>query len=283
MTTGKTIQIFMPLGDQDGVRKASFPRESKVELYQVPRPKLKEAFARDALRKPGLYFLVAPDEFRGGQAYIGESDNCAERISYHHTDKKTNWDWHYALVCVSPEFNKAHVRWLEWHFLNEAKKAKRYQLLNPNSPRQPNIDEAMLSDLMHDVEAIRTLCDILGFPFISIPRSAESSEKYWCKGKQAEGVGGPTANGFMVYKGSLAMAQLVKSTDATVVRRHAELVRNKVLVPTDDGTLRFVQDYEFTSPSTAAAVVLGRSANGWPEWKDKAGRTLDEVKRKAAV
>lgn len=32
--------------------------------------------------------------------------------------------------------------------------------------------------------------------------------------------------------------------------------------------------------STAAALVLGRSANGWTEWKDAEGRTLDEVRRK---
>jgi len=37
------------------------------------------------------------------------------------------------------------------------------------------------------------------------------------------------------------------------------------------------QDYVFTSPSTAAAVVLGRSANGRIEWKDARGRTLKEL------
>ncbi|WP_419195173.1 DUF4357 domain-containing protein, partial [Novipirellula herctigrandis] len=31
--------------------------------------------------------------------------------------------------------------------------------------------------------------------------------------------------------------------------------------------------------STAAAVVLGRNANGWVEWKDKNGATLSEVHR----
>ena len=36
----------------------------------------------------------------------------------------------------------------------------------------------------------------------------------------------------------------------------------------------FVQDYAFRSPSTAAAVTLGRNANGRTEWKDGQGRTL---------
>lgn len=35
--------------------------------------------------------------------------------------------------------------------------------------------------------------------------------------------------------------------------------------------------YVFSSPSTAAAVVLGRSANGRTQWKDEKGRTLKEL------
>ena len=42
---------------------------------------------------------------------------------------------------------------------------------------------------------------------------------------------------------------------------------------------KFTSNYIFSSPSGAAAVVLGRSANGWLEWKYQDGRTLDEVKR----
>ena len=38
--------------------------------------------------------------------------------------------------------------------------------------------------------------------------------------------------------------------------------------------LAFTQDYTFSSPSTAASVVLGRSANGRLEWKDAQGRAL---------
>ena len=38
----------------------------------------------------------------------------------------------------------------------------------------------------------------------------------------------------------------------------------------------------FSSPSAAACFVLGASANGWTEWKDKSGRTLDELFRRQA-
>jgi hypothetical protein len=39
----------------------------------------------------------------------------------------------------------------------------------------------------------------------------------------------------------------------------------------------FEQDYLFSSPSTAAGVVLGRSANGRTEWKTKEGKTLKAI------
>ncbi len=43
----------------------------------------------------------------------------------------------------------------------------------------------------------------------------------------------------------------------------------------------FTRDHLFASPSMAAMALMGRSANGWVEWKAANGRTLDELKRQA--
>ena len=43
----------------------------------------------------------------------------------------------------------------------------------------------------------------------------------------------------------------------------------------------FTRDHLFASPSMAAMAVMGRSANGWIEWENPQGRTLDEVKRQS--
>lgn len=55
------------------------------------------------------------------------------------------------------------------------------------------------------------------------------------------------------------------------------LVSQGVLVEIPGGFLQFTQDYVFTSPSRAAEVILGRSANGRTEWKNSAGKTLKEL------
>ena len=43
---------------------------------------------------------------------------------------------------------------------------------------------------------------------------------------------------------------------------------------------QFEEDFIFDSCSTAGGVVLGRATNGWTTWKNKEGKTLDEIKRK---
>ena len=42
------------------------------------------------------------------------------------------------------------------------------------------------------------------------------------------------------------------------------------------------QDYEFRSPSSAAAAMEGHASNGRVEWHDKDGRTLKEIQAAAA-
>jgi len=47
----------------------------------------------------------------------------------------------------------------------------------------------------------------------------------------------------------------------------------------DGSILTFKENHIFNSPSAAAAAVLARKANGWTEWKDQSGNTLDQLKR----
>jgi uncharacterized protein DUF4357 len=61
-----------------------------------------------------------------------------------------------------------------------------------------------------------------------------------------------------------------------------ELVGNGVMVA-DGAGYRFSQDYVFSSPSAAATVILGRSANGRTEWKDAQGRTLKALQEQEAA
>ena len=56
----------------------------------------------------------------------------------------------------------------------------------------------------------------------------------------------------------------------------SRLVEDGTLVE-DRDHLRFTRDTEFSSPSAAATVVHGGSANGLLAWKSTAGKTLKEL------
>ena len=77
----------------------------------------------------------------------------------------------------------------------------------------------------------------------------------------------------MVKAGSQAAGQVVPSMAPSLVAKLQELIDLGVLVQ-QGGDHVFTQEYVFSSPSTAASVVLGRSANGRLEWKDAQGRAL---------
>ena len=59
-------------------------------------------------------------------------------------------------------------------------------------------------------------------------------------------------------------------TSSAILRE--KLIDDGVIV---DGT--FVSDYEFSSTSAAASVILGQSASGMTAWKDEAGRKLETL------
>jgi hypothetical protein len=85
-------------------------------------------------------------------------------------------------------------------------------------------------------------------------------------------------DGFVVFEGSIARIEIAPSAVQSLRPQREKLLASGVLEERA-GVYVFTQDFLFTSPSTAAAIVLGRSANGWLEWKDLEGKTLDDIFR----
>ncbi len=55
-----------------------------------------------------------------------------------------------------------------------------------------------------------------------------------------------------------------------------ELVNSETIIEEQE-KLILSEDILFSSPSAAAAVIMGRSANGLLEWKNQSGKTLKEI------
>jgi hypothetical protein len=140
--------------------------------------------------------------------------------------------------------------------------------------------ESMEADLLDNFETIKILLATLGFPIFEEIRKSTSKKKelLYCKGKDAIAQGEMIDDGFVVLKASKANKDETKTAGSWVSGMRKKLLDDKILIPTGE-VFVFAEDFVFGSPSAAAAAVLGRRANGWTEWKDKEGETIDEIYR----
>jgi hypothetical protein len=65
-----------------------------------------------------------------------------------------------------------------------------------------------------------------------------------------------------------------------VVAQRKQPTANRTLI-NKDGLLVFTKDAEFSSPSAAAAVIHGGSANGLIAWKSENGTSLKQLDEQA--
>jgi hypothetical protein len=278
---GKTIQIYCPTGEPRGVRIAEITTRI-IQAVVVPRAKLDEALGRAELGGVGLYFLFGESESGGlPLAYVGEAEDCCVRFKQHNKNKDF-WNIAVAIVSRTGSFTKAHGKLLEWLAIDKANKAGRYQLDNGNAGGEPNVPEWMQADVAEVFETAEVLLNTLGFPIFepAANRDTDADAVFYCKRGGADARGVYNEEGFVVLKGSLARRTTTSSSHDTIEPKREELIGAGVLVSTKDG-YRFDRDLAFSSPSAAAAIVTGGSANGWVEWKNAKGLTLDEVYRKA--
>lgn len=87
------------------------------------------------------------------------------------------------------------------------------------------------------------------------------------------GIYDPVGNSFILLSGS----KINSTTSNSFNRKDAyrDITNNYCCL--EDSLYVLKEDYTFASPSTASSVVLGRSSNGWTDWKDEQGRSLNTV------
>jgi hypothetical protein len=273
----KTVQVFLPDGNARSVRIAEITSRT-IQVVQVPRGKLKAAKDRDEVGRVGVYFLFGETEDVGKpSAYIGEAENCYDRLMGHHRQKEF-WDTAVVVTSKTLSFTKAHARYLEYDCIRKARKADRYKLQNDNTPSKPHIPEPMRAELQDNLGTIQTLLSVLGHPVLNPVTTSKTRRLLVCQGRGADAKGEYTEEGLVVFKGSTAAIDLSDSAGSTV-RLRRERLREEGVLTMNGETLAFTEDHPFKSPSGAAGVVLGRNANGWTEWADEHGHTLDELER----
>lgn len=281
----KTIQIFLPDGEPRGVRIAEITTRI-VQAIQIPRARLERIMSRPEMDFVGVYFLFGDSEEQVKPlAYIGQTEDLRVRLKSHNVNKEF-WKTAVVLISRTASFTSAHLRYLEWHAIGQATEAGRYVLENGNTGSKPFVTEPMKADVLDAFDTGSVLLSTLGYPvFEPVAGSTRADEEqlvFQVVGPDARASGRLVADGFVVFKGAVARAEIVPSAQKLIAPKRQAMLANGVLVA-EGMSLRLTEDALFDSPSGAAMLVLGRTSNGWADWKTIDGRTLHEVERSAAV
>ena len=277
MKFGKTIKIFLIDGDPNGRMSCEISNWSG-KAYKIPRIKIKDCTDRHDLVSTGVYLLFGKTDDGRDQVYIGEAESILKRLNQQLNQKDF---WFEAIVFISKDenLNKAHIKYLENRLHDIAVLAKRYQVENSVIPTQSSISESDRSEMEEYIENIKMLVNTLGHKVFDEKREIKPKQKqevFMIKAiRGADAQGEPTSDGFVVFKGSKAAVSTVNIISPSFINFRQTLIDKAVLKLVGD-VFEFAEDYIFSSPSTAAVIVMGRNANGLLEWKLSNGKNLKE-------
>jgi hypothetical protein len=278
-----TIKLFLPRGDAKSLRTAEIMNWTGFAIA-APRTELDDLLQRDELDKSGIYILSGADPLSGSpRAYIGEAEVIRERLKQH----KTKEFWISAIVFVSKDENltKAHVRYLESRLLAEAGQVGRFTL-EQNQAGGSKLPESDRADMEMFLSHIRQLLPVLGSdilaPIAQPTSKSQPGGMLFCRLKGAEARGQRTPSGFVVFRDSTAVLDDRPSAQSypNVLTQRKELIANGTLLKKGNFFV-FTKDSEFSSPSAAAAVIHGGSANGLNAWKNEEGTSLKQLDEQA--
>lgn len=189
------------------------------------------------------------------------------------------------LISKTNSLTQTHALFLEWHALQQIRSASRFADENGNSGSRPHTPAPLEAECFEVFETGSVLVSSLGYPLfdpVAKPKQREEPAEVFnlrspFNGVEAKGL--YTAEGFIVLAGSIGRADTAPSLGETNERWRQRLLDAGVMRPDEQGRLVFPKDHLFKSPSGAAIALLGRTANGWREWKSPQGQTLHELIR----
>lgn len=276
-----SIKLFLTTGNPTGLRTAEISNWSG-KAVAAPRTELDSLRKRSEVQGAGVYLLTGVDaNLHDPILYVGESENIAERLKQH-ADKADKEFWVHTLVFVSKDDNlsKAHIRYLESRLIHMAQLNPQIQLEN-RSTTTSKLSEADSAEMEGFLERIIQLLPVLGVHFFSDPQSMLQHSDTEPKALQGTGTninaqGYRTDDGFLILKGSIANKNSHPSCPPSIIKLRKVLLQKGILKETENHWV-FNQNFETSSPSTAAALIIGGSTNGLTFWRNAEGQSLKEL------
>jgi hypothetical protein len=273
--SARSVRLFLPDGNPAGLMIAEVVNWTGKVLC-APRHRLADLLERREAARTGVYLLTGPDpdRFGGTIAYIGEADSVGTRLRRHDADDAMDF-FDRAAMIVSNDDNltKAHARFLEGRLIRRAIDAANVKIINATAPDFARLPEADLADMASFLDQLTLVLSIMGFDILRITQTAPSQMSandplFVLETMGASARARETDDAFIVLAGSTARKEVSPALQPSYRLQREQLVRDRKLVDdVNPESYRFAVDVGFSSPSTAAAVILGRSASGPREWK----------------
>ena len=280
MSKGRSIRLFLVDGSPNGLLTAEIMNWSG-HVLTGPRSKLTELVQRPECARTGIYFLVGPDPENSllTRVYIGESDDVAMRLKQHNRPEGQGGKDFWERVCLvtSKDMNltKAHAKYLESKLIAVATEAGRCVVGNGTAHDYSALPESDRADMAYFLEQIRMVLPVLSFDFLHEAETASQTHQSGVAESPSFGMALPKHGiqakaqeldgAFVVLKGSLARGKWV-GVPGGYQGLFEQLQASGVLLADGAERSRFATDYSFSSPSAAAEIVSGRSANGRVTW-----------------
>lgn len=277
---GKKITLFLVDELPKGIREVRIDQWIGKAVC-IPRNRLKSFYAKELNSSACVYFLLGSSE--SGDllnVYVGETDLFSNRLNDH--NYKKDW-WSEIVVFYSTEGSlvKTGAKYLEHVCIKRLMEAGKCNLMNGNNPALTTIMKEDISGLEYFFTNINIVMPLLGYDIFEQNLIKDVKSKglpVVCKGK------GAVANGLwledgrvIVLKGSAATKDNAPNFETHNYRKLKDKMLKIGRLKVEGDYLIFADDYEFNSPSAAAAIVLARSADGPSEWKDANGKKIKEL------
>lgn len=283
MAQGRSIRLFLVDGSPKGLLTAEIMNWTG-HVLTGPRTKLSELVQRPESKRTGIYFLVGSDPEGGALplVYIGESDDVSTRLKQHNRTQESGgkdfWEHVWLVTSKDQNLTKAHAKYLESQLIRSVSQSGLCKLENGTVHDYVNLPESDQADMAFFMEQLRTILPVLGFDYLRssvtevkeqnmMPTRATETPIFTfvipTKGikAQAKEIEGQ----FVVVAGSSARARW-EGAAGGYESLYEQLCASETLIKSESGQRTFAVDTVFSSPSAAAAVVAGRSANGRKSW-----------------
>ena len=273
MARSKRLEIIFHNGEPEGIR-IYMRHLSTIKAFVIPRLYLAEAKKLTGVDNPGVYFLINDETGSLSKIYIGQTRNGISRLDDHNS-KKDFWNKAILFLADSQHFTLNIISGLEKYAIQKAIDANRYQVDNKAVPKY-QISEYDLPQVEEIYEEIEFIMGTLGFRMND--SSTQSNQRIFTtsrRGVVAKGV--YSGESFDVLPGSEIDINRAVNIESYNAKRQ-ECLRDGTITETD-GKYYLNKIISFRTPSGASDFVLGGSTNGWVEWKDANGKTLDSIFR----